>query len=269
MADAPDSHPRPSAQAVARRALVLRPVVVGAIVALPRDMISQLQSSMARDEWHRFELRARRERDETCASLRALGLWENVTPLEREQLDATTVSMTAGQYANGVWRIEALHVLLWALQLVDELPPWDAPSDPRLVNRLPLEAIDAFVHGAQLRPAPQLDEWRELAELWHWRSRTRELADRGHDFRLDAALASVGIRDMNDIIRLNSRTAYERGGSPEPIDGDFPAFGKAYRDLDQHEWSAVRSVSIERQFALNWLCGRAPNNRWDETPTGT
>ncbi len=45
--------------------------------------------------------------------------------------------------------------------------------------------------------------------------------------------------------------------------------GKAYRDLDDDEWSTVSSIAMERHFALNWLSGYAPNNNWDETPTET
>jgi hypothetical protein len=50
---------------------------------------------------------------------------------------------------------------------------------------------------------------------------------------------------------------------------DFPVRGIAFRDLSLSEWKDVSSVIIERHFALNWVCGRAPGNRWDETPTGT
>ena len=56
---------------------------------------------------------------------------------------------------------------------------------------------------------------------------------------------------------------------PEMIDNDFPAMGKAYRELDGREWSEVRSITMERHYALNWLCGLAPNNQWDATPTDT
>jgi hypothetical protein len=31
----------------------------------------------------------------------------------------------------------------------------------------------------------------------------------------------------------------------------------------------VKSVAVERHFTLNWLCGYAPGNEWDDTPTGT
>ena len=53
------------------------------------------------------------------------------------------------------------------------------------------------------------------------------------------------------------------------IHDDFPAKGKAYRDLTADEWSEVRSVCAERHYALNWLCGYAPGNDWDHTPTET
>jgi len=45
--------------------------------------------------------------------------------------------------------------------------------------------------------------------------------------------------------------------------------GKAYRDLSAHEWHEVGSIAVQRHFTLNWLCGYAPENRWDETPTDT
>lgn len=57
---------------------------------------------------------------------------------------------------------------------------------------------------------------------------------------------------------------------PAPVvDRDFAAQGKAYRDLTDDEWSEVQSISIERHLALNWVCGYAPNNRWEETRTDT
>lgn len=53
------------------------------------------------------------------------------------------------------------------------------------------------------------------------------------------------------------------------IDGDFPAFGRAYSSISPEEWSIATSIAMERHKALNWLCGFAPGNRWDETPTDT
>src|SRR5579871_4960160 len=59
--------------------------------------------------------------------------------------------------------------------------------------------------------------------------------------------------------RLPELSAYD--------DGDFPAFGNPYWDISEEEYSIATSIAVERHQALNWICGRAPNNRWDETPT--
>ena len=53
----------------------------------------------------------------------------------------------------------------------------------------------------------------------------------------------------------------------EIADEDCAAFGKPYRELTEDEWQMTTSITVERHFALNWLCGYAPNNRWDDTPT--
>jgi hypothetical protein len=53
------------------------------------------------------------------------------------------------------------------------------------------------------------------------------------------------------------------------IEEDFPAKGKADRGLSAQESSEVRSITFERHFALNWLCGYSPGNEWDQTPTDT
>ncbi len=65
------------------------------------------------------------------------------------------------------------------------------------------------------------------------------------------------------------RKAAQAGTIPPCMGDDFPVHGKAYRDLSVEQWAQCRSITTERHFALNWLCGDAPENRWDETPTST
>ena len=60
-----------------------------------------------------------------------------------------------------------------------------------------------------------------------------------------------------------------KGDLTQCIEEDFPAKGKAYRSLTPEEWQEVNSIAVERHLAFNWLCGYAPGNRWDETPTDT
>lgn len=51
------------------------------------------------------------------------------------------------------------------------------------------------------------------------------------------------------------------------IDGDFPAFDKAYREATAEESEVLRSIALERHYTLNWLCGMGED--WDEVPTDT
>lgn len=44
-------------------------------------------------------------------------------------------------------------------------------------------------------------------------------------------------------------------------------FGRPYAEMDPDQWDIVRSITMERHFALNWLCGYPPDNDWDQTPT--
>ena len=87
----------------------------------------------------------------------------------------------------------------------------------------------------------------------------------------DAAAAAGGREakefDLDAIARQSATLAFTEGSIPAPVDGDFPAFGKAYRDLDDDEYARATSIALERHRALNWLCGYASD--WDNVPTDT
>jgi hypothetical protein len=127
----------------------------------------------------------------------------------------------------------------------------------------------AFIASARLRDQAEIDDARDLAELWHWRSRTRQLIEEGQAFPTEERMKAAGFHSFDDIVRLTARKSSENGRLPACIEEDFPAKGLAYRKLSPQDWSEVRSITIERHFALNWLCGYARANEWDETPTST
>ena len=165
---------------------------------------------------------------------------------ERETLDAS-------------WRSESVGVLLWALSVFDDMPEYDARFET-LPTLVPLLAPTAdFRDTANLRSPDELADARDRAELWHWRARTRRLQE-GDGPGSES-------HDLDAVARQAAAFAYAERRIPEPIDGDFPAFGKAYRALDAEEYSAVTSTSAERHYALNWLCGYASD--WDSVPTET
>ena len=90
------------------------------------------------------------------------------------------------------WRDEAAGVLLWAISAVDELPRYDTRFDS-IPSLVPLLAPTAdFRLAASLRPAEEIGRARDVAELWHWRSRTTQLRRGGDGSEPDAERAPIG-----------------------------------------------------------------------------
>jgi hypothetical protein len=81
--------------------------------------------------------------------------------------------------------------------------------------------------SARLRDEKETDHAREIAELWHWRSRTRQLIEQGYPFQPTEGLKKAGLNTMDDVVRMSARTAAKPGDLPPCIDDDFPAKGKA------------------------------------------
>jgi len=251
--------------------IALKYVVGYAITAPPRDTLATWFAGWSASEQAEFAREAERRREAYWGHFRALGLWGALSPQECELAATTVLTMTHPQQLNAMWRMEAVQVLMWALHLVATLPPYDVPASPNLLQAVPTEGIERFVQSARLRPNREIDQARDLAELWHWRARTRQLIEEGYtldQFDPDRKMRAAGVETLDDIVRLTAKHGKEEGRF-EVIDEDFAVHGKAYRDLSPEEWSEVRSITLERHFALNWLCGYAPNNRWDETPTDT
>ena len=154
---------------------------------------------------------------------------------------------------DAVWRGEALGTLLWALQLA-ELPPYDRPFDPEAVAQ-------ADPDGGTLREATDIELECESARLWHWRARTTELQAAGR-LELPARYAT-----FDQLIAATAMRGYEQGVLPAPLRGDFHAYGKVYRHLTAEQHAEALSIALERQHALNWLCGAGSD--WDDVPLDT
>ncbi|MCL6638477.1 MAG: DUF4272 domain-containing protein [Firmicutes bacterium] len=179
---------------------------------------------------------------------------------ERELFARPPGSWNWQEVVNASWRTEALGVILWALSVVGSLPPYDTEFSQKDVLK-PLNLYGPpgnFLAAADLRPAPEIEKAREVAGLWHWRSRATSLQKQG-------AVPAGGLTFPEIIKAVAGQLAGKL--AIEPVQDDFPAFGKPYAELTGDEYSLVSSIAAERHFALNWLCGYFEN--WDETPTGT
>lgn len=257
-----DSHQTPpTAREVAVRTIALKYVVTRAHTQVPRAVFKDRLRAKTERERSQLKVEAKRERD---------AFWDAVSPIqdhfspwETKFLRTTSFSMTAQQQVNASWRIEAFQVLLWALGRLKKIPPYDSTAAHKLIETYP---PSNFLTTASLRAEEELEQEREDAELWHWRSRTRQLIEEARPF--PNALKVAEMNSYDDIVRSIARNP-SSNRRIKFVNEDFRAFGKPYRDLSDEEWSDVRSITMERHFALNWLCGYAPGNRWDDTPTDT
>lgn len=189
------------------------------------------------------------------------GLISAQSTLEKPLVSKALGSWSRQENIDVAWRANSLGVILWALSQFQELPPWDTQFTPQeTIKPLNLFApTKAFLEKASLRPEAEVEKARDLAALWHWRARTRRLQDEGIEPEEGSSLA--------ETVRASAAAAFEKGDIPEPIDDDFPVFGKAYASLSQEELSVATSIAIERHYALNWLCGYSAD--WDSVPTDT
>ena len=254
------SQREPTAAEVAKRLFILKHLITY-VASLPLHEILQ---EAVKDDSVADELRIRQWQE-----LKDAGLWESVSKKERAYARTPVNDLTRQQLVDASWRIEAAMVLVWALNIIEEMPYYDTDSERSLLKKIPSTDPPEFANSAVLRPRDEISRARDVAEFWHWRSRTRQLIEDGTEFPSDEKSEAMGIHSFDGIVRFAAREGNRRGDLPELINDDFPAMGKAYRDLDDDEWSTVRSITMERHLALNWLSGYAPNNDWDETPTDT
>jgi hypothetical protein len=258
--DDEELHP-PDPEDVARRVLILKHLHVHALTVPPRDTLDAALAQISAAERDEFLGVVEGRHRELLDALRRTGLWEDAAIDERRIFEVGPADIAERDRINVSWRAESLGCLAWCLGLVTELPPYDTQFDPDALLPLVPDGVADFARNARLRDRDDLDDARELAELWHWRSRTRRLQEEGYrpepgQPELGDVIASAAAHASSDLLF-------------RPISNDFPAFGKAYRDLSGEEWAQAQSIAMERHFAFNWISGFAPSNNWEETPTDT
>jgi hypothetical protein len=174
--------------------------------------------------------------------------------LELELLERQPSEWDEQEVVDAVWRGESLGTLAWALTLFESLPGYDRPFDHVAV------AQTLRLDAARLRPLEEISTARDIARLWHWRARTALLQEQG------AVELPERWQTFDQLVAATAMRGYEQGLLPAPLRGDFPAFGKVYRQLDAEQRSLALSVAAERHYALNWLLD---GDEWDDVVTDT
>jgi hypothetical protein len=240
-------YPRPAARDVAIRALILKHVVSLGIAVAKKAEIKPPKTLVA------FQ--------EHCL-LAARPYMEQWHVGEGIFLTSTNEAELEQGWRTAVDRIVHFQVVLWALGLLETLPPADQEGDLSLAD---IEAIEApsFLPWARLRSAEAIDLAGRLYDLWHWRGHMAFLQTSGAAFPETEETRSIGVRSFDDAFRWVATEHHAIGLLPAPIRDDFPAFNRAFLDLSEEERVLVGSIVLRRRNVFDWLRGRIRVDDWD------
>jgi hypothetical protein len=254
----------PSAATAMKRAIILKNIFVKALAVPSMDDLEAVMSRWSLVETSKLSTDTAQLFMRNVDHLKTAGIWRDVEEDERKFLEAGIDQIGPQQRIDASWLAESIVCLLWALQIISKLPAYDQEAKHDLVNMFPAAPINDLIERARFRSQQEIKKQRDIAELWHWRARTRRLQEEG---RLNGQLP--GGMTIEQIIELSATKGAEHGDLPKSIGSDFPALGKPYRDLSFEEFASLNSIAQERHKAFNWLCGFSPNGRWADTPTDT
>jgi len=182
---------RPSDLEVSDRSLVLYALVRRAsiefVIAETQDELRVKQGESARAETDRWLARE--------------SLEDVLTETERTLFAARSGTWPPEVIADGMWRKEALGVLLWALQHVAALPPIDEEFEVSVLN----QRIESYGSESAFRANGRLRGEDAIEPVWR-ETDTWLAATEGRDGE-DATIASISAERLHALTWLRDRDA--------------------------------------------------------------
>jgi len=259
----------PNANDVYRRLMVLKYLISHSYRSIPSQYAKNVFDSWTATQREDFEREVESEKAFIISSMKGFDVWDYATESEKDFISTLGSKINKRSQVAASWRIEAVAALMWALNLLDKFPDINEQASTDLLPKVEIKKIEIVSNGLALRPPDEISKARRIMELWHWRINTRRLIEDNYEFHPDDNMKENGISHLDDIVKKTAKSAYLNGDIKEIIEEDFVFKGQPFRDLDNTEFNEATSIIIERHYALNWLCGYAPKNNWDETPTDT
>lgn len=232
--------PAPSAERVARRALVLLALAF-------RGLLDD-------DAGKPDEAEANELRERIWAWLGAHGLHDEAEVEEAEVLQAPIGKAERQSIVNAVWRAEGAQVLLWALKK-RALPAHDAQEHPYDVAReagLLAEGPVAVLTAPALRPMAELEAQRLQLQGLSWRMVEQRVNPGVVDLAAFAARAPFGAFSLEGV---------------SLAEGDLALRGAPIHQAPAELRGLCGSIARERHQAANWLIGVNPVYSQVDTPT--
>lgn len=216
----------PDARMVAQRAISLHFVTLYAVSAQDPALVRKWRRRMPAAERRTMRVDAAAIQRSYAADAQR---WHcRFSPREQAFMDhLDRLELPERDHIDMTWRCESLRVLVWALRFSERLPRAHVATPDVNLHAFKGNDPDAFLRQARLRTLREMEFERE-------KSAARLRRDRGRQ-------------------------------SPE-LPFRWDVIGIARLEYYGDDWSPAVAIARERLHALNWLCGYAPGNRWDDTP---
>ena len=129
------------------------------------------------------------EREKIVDFLKTNSLWDKVSPEEKELLQKE--KLTQQETTNMTWRTEAIWLLLWAINKVDELElPTEQAKIPEIISRISnlFASPKEFIETATVRPPTEILDISDLMYRLHWATTNARLNNRPAPANLNSGI---------------------------------------------------------------------------------
>ena len=199
----------PTSQDVVRRLVILKSQVFYSLGVPPLEYFKQKLADLSVEQQKDILRKFKEASNQIKSYLKSSHLWKYMTDDEREFIEVDLLQMNFQAHKNATWRVESAVVLMWALRMINEFPAFDAQTNPEILKKIQDEFLLKFTGSEELLPTYVLERQRGVAELWHWRSRTRELVERGD--KIPPEIAKLGLTSYDKIIEMSASEALRVG----------------------------------------------------------
>lgn len=254
----------PNADEVYRRLMVLKFVILHAETTPSKESLEEYRINFGRRKLAELVRALKKRSKKNVQILKTYGLWRETSPLEQRFLKLYGPKMDHQLHISYLWRMEAAAMLMWALKFIPIWPKIDETIETNRLKDYPIKKLGPETKGPSLRDTEAIQRQSDLLKLWIWRVKTRMNIEDNIPFRPDDPANPPGLASYDEVIRYTAKDARQKGILTETIDDDFAYAGQAFREIPTELFYHAAVMISERHYAMNWLCGLAPKNRWDE-----
>lgn len=191
------------------------------------------------------------------------GLTRYLTKKEIHFLNSPPETLKGHEIEFMLYHCEALGILLWALHLISDIPPYYERFNRPKINLGKVKNPLNFISTLRRRNIYLLIKEHHISEMWFWRSKLFRMSCENDTDGIQRFLEVSGLNSLDNAVRKVSIELHKNGVLDDIIDEDFAVWNKPYRCLSLEEWLEVDIITSTRFFALSWLCGYIPENKWD------